>query len=119
MLTLVIFLLIIVSFLLVTSILMQSSKGGGLGGSAFGGGMGGLNSVLGGRNAAGFLAKATQYLAIAFFILIIVINFMVRGSQTPQSVIQEQAKKGSPTSSSSLPRPEGIDIEEPFEPADN
>ncbi|BFN36795.1 preprotein translocase subunit SecG [Fidelibacter multiformis] len=118
MLTFVIIILVIVSLLLVSSILMQSSKGGGLGGSAFGGGMGGLNSVLGGRNAAGFLAKATQYLAIAFFILIILINFMVRGSNAQRSVVQEQAKKGVVTSSSSLPRPSGIDIEEPEVPAE-
>ncbi len=110
MLTFVIIILVIVSLLLISSILMQSSKGGGLGGSTFGGGMGGLNSVLGGRNAAGFLAKATQYLAIVFFILII-LNFMVRGSNTQRSVVQEQAKKGVVTSSSSLPRPAGIDFE--------
>jgi len=118
MLAFIIFLLIIVSLMLVASILMQSSKGGGLGGAAFGGGMGGLNSVLGGRNAATFLAKATQYLAFAFFVLIIIINFLVRGSDSNRSIVQQQASKGVVTSSSTLPRPAGIDIEEPIAPAE-
>ncbi len=116
MLAFIIIILVIVSLMLVASILMQSSKGAGLGGAAFGGGMGGLNSVLGGKNAATFLAKATQYLALAFFVLIIIINFLVRGSDGNRSIVQEQASKGVITSSSTLPRPAGIDIEEPAAP---
>ncbi len=51
---------------LVLVVLMQSSKGEGLAGSAFGGGL--SSAVFGGRGAATFLSKATTVLAIVFML---------------------------------------------------
>lgn len=49
---------------LVVVVLMQSSKGEGLAGTSFAGGVSG--AVFGGRGAASFLSKATTVLAILF-----------------------------------------------------
>ena len=66
---------IITCIALVLVVLLQSSKGEGLAGSAFGGsGLGG--AVFGGRGAAGFLAKATSYLAVLFMLNCGVLAFM-------------------------------------------
>ena len=107
-------LFVIVSLLLIASILMQSSKGSGLAGTF--GGMGGANAVFGGRGAASFLAKATQYLAIAFFVLTILINMTIRTRTQVTSVVQEKAANRAVTPSSALPKPQGIDIVEPTVP---
>lgn len=79
---------LIVSLLLILVVLMQSSKGGGLAGT-FGGGSVGM--VFGVRRTADFLIQATQYLAIAFGLLALIVNifFLPRSTtQTPESVIQ-------------------------------
>jgi preprotein translocase subunit SecG len=69
---------IIVCFALVGVVLMQSSKGGGLAGSAFGGGGGsGLGgAVFGGRGAASFLSKATSVLAVVFMLNCLALAYM-------------------------------------------
>ncbi len=108
---------VLVSLLLIGSILMQSSKGSGLAGTF--GGLGGANTVFGGRGAASFLSKATQYLAIAFFVLTILINMTIRSRTQVTSVVQEKAAQNAVTPSSALPKPEGIDIIEPTVPADD
>ena len=58
---------ILISFSLILVVLMQSSKGGGLAGSAFGGG-GASGAVFGGRGAGSFLSKATSVLAALFML---------------------------------------------------
>ncbi len=57
---------ILICLALILVVLMQSSKGEGLAGSSFAGGVSG--AVFGGRGAASFLTKATTYLAIVFFV---------------------------------------------------
>ncbi|MCK5519818.1 MAG: preprotein translocase subunit SecG [Candidatus Marinimicrobia bacterium] len=113
-----VFIFVIVALLLIASILMQSSKGGGLAG-AFGGAGGGANAVFGGRGAASFLSKATQYLAIVFFVLTILINLTIRTRTDVRSVVQEKALERAVTPASALPKPEGINIVEPTVPVDN
>jgi len=61
--------------LLTIVVLMQSSKGGALS-AAFGGGSG---QVFGGRETATFLGKATQYLAILFFLTSLSLAFLSTG----------------------------------------
>jgi preprotein translocase subunit SecG len=66
---------IILGLLLVGVVLLQpGTKGGGLG-AAFGGG--GANSAFGARGAAPILAKLTYWLAGAFVITCVVIEFLV------------------------------------------
>jgi len=75
---------------LIISILMQSSKGGGLSG-VFGGGGGGMGSVFGGRGVASFLSKLTTILAIAFFVICLILGKITGPSSgnTEQSAIQK------------------------------
>ncbi|MBN1967984.1 MAG: preprotein translocase subunit SecG [Candidatus Delongbacteria bacterium] len=72
---LLIFLLIVNAVMVVLAILMQSDKGGGLSGSAFGGGES-LSSTFGSRESANFLNKATIFLVVSFFVLSIAISLM-------------------------------------------
>ena len=74
---------IIVCFALIFVVLMQSSKGGGLAGSAFGGGGGsGLGgAVFGGRGAASFLSKATSVLAVLFMLNCLALAYMSSSSR--------------------------------------
>ena len=79
---------------LVLVVLLQSSKGEGLAGSAFGGsGLGG--AVFGGRGAAGFLSKATSYLAVIFMLNCGALAFM---SSSSQRVTTTGAEPGDVTS---------------------
>lgn len=70
---------VITCIALVLVVLLQASKGEGLAGSAFGGGgLGG--AVFGGRGAAGFLSKATSYLAVMFMLNCGALAFMSASS---------------------------------------
>lgn len=107
---------IIVALLLVVSILLQSSKGTGLAGTF--GGVGGVNTVFGGRGAATLLSKITTYLAIFFFLLTIAINFVIRSdTQSRGSVVKEQSMERVVTPSSSLPMPKDINVDEVLKPS--
>jgi preprotein translocase subunit SecG len=73
---------IIVCIGLVMVVLLQSSKGGGLSGSAFGGGGGGVGgAVFGGRGAGSFLSKATTYLAVLFMVNCVSLAFISSGNK--------------------------------------
>jgi preprotein translocase subunit SecG len=61
--------------LLTIVVLMQSSKGGALS-AAFGGSSG---QIFGGRETATFLGKATQYIAILFFLTSLSLAFLSTG----------------------------------------
>ncbi|MCD6337037.1 MAG: preprotein translocase subunit SecG, partial [Candidatus Marinimicrobia bacterium] len=102
------------SVLLVISVLMQSSKGDGM--SAMTGG----SSVLGGRGAATFLSKFTQWAGVAFFVLIMTINLTVIRRNTPAntSVVQQQAGRQVATQASGLPMPSNIEVEQPTTPVE-
>jgi preprotein translocase subunit SecG len=112
--TLLVILLIITSILLILSVLMQSSKGDGM--SAMTGG----SSVLGGRSAATFLSKFTQWAGVAFFVLIMAINLHVvrRNTSSTESVVQKQAGKQVATQASGLPMPSNIEVEQPTAPVE-
>ncbi len=83
---------LIVCFLLILVVLMQSSKGGGLSG-AFGGGGG--QAIMGGRETASFLSKATTYLAIVFMITSLSLAFLsASGSEgAGESALKRAAKR--------------------------
>jgi preprotein translocase subunit SecG len=83
---------IITCFLLIIVVLMQSSKGGGLSG-AFGGGGG--QTMLGGREAATFLGKATTYLAVIFMVTSLTLAFLSagRGGEEQESVLRRAAQR--------------------------
>ena len=83
---------VIVCFLLIIVVLMQSSKGGGLSG-AFGGGGG--QAILGGRETATFLSKATTYLAVIFMLTSLSLAFLSagRGGGEAESVLRKAAQR--------------------------
>ncbi len=83
---------VITSALLIIAVLMQSSKGGGLSG-AFGGGGG--QAILGGRETASFLSRATTYLAIIFMCTSLSLAFLSagRGSQQSESALKKAAQQ--------------------------
>ncbi len=112
--TFLVILLIITSILLILSVLMQSSKGDGM--SAMTGG----SSVLGGRGAATFLSKFTQWAGVGFFVLIMAINLHVvrRNAPANASVVQQQSGKQVATQASGLPMPSNVEVEQPTEPVE-
>ncbi|MBN1163787.1 MAG: preprotein translocase subunit SecG [Candidatus Krumholzibacteriota bacterium] len=79
-------------FLLIVVVLLQSSKGGGLSG-AFGGGGG--QAIMGGREAATFLSKATTYLAVIFMLTSLSLAFLSagRGGREIDSVLRRAAQR--------------------------
>jgi len=83
---------LIVCLLLILVVLMQSSKGGGLSG-AFGGGGG--QAIMGGRETASFLSKATTYLAIIFMITSLSLAFLsaARSGAETDSALRRAAQR--------------------------
>ena len=83
---------IVTCVLLIVAVLMQSSKGGGLSG-AFGGGGG--QAILGGRETATFLSKATTYLAVIFMVTSLSLAFLSagRGGQEAESALRKAAQQ--------------------------
>lgn len=110
--TFFVILLILVSILLVISVLMQSSKGDGMVAMTAG------SSVLGGRGAATFLSKFTQWAGVIFFVLILAINITVarRDKSATESVVRQQSGKQVATQASGLPSPANVEIETPTAP---
>jgi len=105
MFTLLIVVEVLLSIVLILVILMQSSKGGGLAGT-FGGGSVGM--VFGVRRTADFLTQATQWLAVAFAVIALVVNifFLPRMSGTsPESVIQKGGGQQQQGTTPQLPPP--------------
>lgn len=82
----------IACFFLILVVLMQSSKGGGLSG-AFGGGGG--QAIMGGRETATFLSKATTYLAVIFMVTSLSLAFLSagRGGSETQSALRRAAER--------------------------
>jgi len=91
--TILLFVHVLICMALMVSVLLQSGKGGNLAG-AFGVG-GGSQTLFGGRGAATFLTRATQYLGAAFFVTSLVLALMARGAVGGQkSLIQQEAQRG-------------------------
>ncbi len=86
--TVLLILFVIISLALMLIVLVQSSKGGGLGG-AFGGGGGG-QAVFGGRGAAPFLAKLTNYLAASYFVFALLLSIASARGRSEDSEFQEE-----------------------------
>lgn len=90
---------VITCIALIMVVLLQSSKGEGLAGSAFSGGLSG--AVFGGRGAATFLSKSTTVLAIVFMLNCGALAFMSSRARTPEaggattteSVVTRQAQQ--------------------------
>ena len=101
---------ILLSFLLVVVILLQAGKGGGLA-SAFGG-SGTSDAVFGGRQAAGFLSKATTVLGALFMLSAFGLALLSSYTSGPRSVVQEQLQ-GNPapiTAPAPTAQPVGSDV---------
>lgn len=93
-------LFIFVALLMTLSILMQSSKGGGLAASFGGMGAGG---VLGPRDAANFLQKATTILAILYGVICLVIGFIGRPTSVESGSVIQRGIQEQQTTVPSLP----------------
>lgn len=83
---------VVTCVILIVAVLMQSSKGGGLSG-AFGGGGG--QAILGGRETATFLSKATTYLAVIFMCTSLSLAFLSagRGGPEAESALKKAAQR--------------------------
>ena len=83
---------VLICIALMAVVLLQSGKGGNLAG-AFGVG-GASQTLFGGRGAATFLTRATQYLGGAFFVTSLVLALLSRGTPAEQkSLIQREAAR--------------------------
>jgi len=88
MLTFLAILLILAAVVMMLFILAQNPKGGGLS-STFGG----TTQIIGARQTADFLEKATWYIAIGILAVILISNFFIPKGQTVEerkSMMQEQ-----------------------------
>jgi preprotein translocase subunit SecG len=92
----------IVCVLMVLLVLVQSDKGGGLAG-AFGG-MGGVNTVFGGRGTATVLTKATTWFAFGFIAICLLLNILVAHSSSEQikTKLQKRAERMQKTAPASV-----------------
>jgi preprotein translocase subunit SecG len=80
-------LLILDGAFLITVVLLQAGKGGGL--AAMGGGVTATDGILGGRQAATFLTRASWSTGGAFMVLALILAIMSSRAQQPTSVLQE------------------------------
>jgi preprotein translocase subunit SecG len=91
-------LLLIDGVLLSIIVLLQSGKGGGL--AAMGGASAGTDSLIGGRQAATLLTKATWVTGGLFLFLAVALSVLSSRAQRPQSVLrglqQQQAPAAAP-----------------------
>ncbi len=88
MLTFLLILIILAAIILVLFILAQNPKGGGLSAT-----FGGSSQIIGARQTADFLEKATWYLAIAIVVITLLTNFFIPRTSSEgqqESVMQEQ-----------------------------
>ncbi len=84
---------VLVCLFLILFVLIQSDKGGGLAGAL--GGMGGVNTIFGGRGTATIITKVTTGLALGYLVLSLMLNLLVSHSSTEQvkGVLQKRAEK--------------------------
>lgn len=88
MFTVLAIILIIAALILVLIILAQNPKGGGLSAT-----FGGSNQIIGARQTADFLEKATYYIAIGIAVVVILSNVFIpkdKIEEQRQSKLQEQ-----------------------------
>lgn len=92
-------LLLIDGALLTVVVLLQSGKGGGL--ASMGGGMG-TDNLIGGRQAATILTKATWVTGGLFLFISLVLAVLSSRAQRPSSILREEFK---PTTTQTAPAP--------------
>lgn len=93
-------LIALVAFFIIAIVLLQSGKGGGLA-AEFGGASSSTDSIMGGRQAANVLTRASWISGGVFMALALVLAIQASQSTAPQSSIlrQEfQTPSGGPTS---------------------
>ncbi len=88
-------LLILDGIFLTVIILLQAGKGGGL--AAMGGGVTSTEGVLGGRQAATFLVRATWAAGAAFMVLALILAILSSRQQQPGSILQDLQAPAAPT----------------------
>jgi preprotein translocase subunit SecG len=91
-------------------ILLQSGKGGGL--AAMGGGAAATEGILGGRQAATVLTRATWTAGSVFMVLSLVLAILSSRAQAPQSILRPDA----PTTTAPAPEPLPLGGEQPATP---
>jgi preprotein translocase subunit SecG len=89
------FLLILNGFFLAVVVLLQSGKGGGL--ASMGGSGAGTDTLIGGRQAATLLTKATWASGGLFLVLALTLSILSTRSQTPQSILRDEFRQSTPT----------------------
>ena len=83
-------LLILDGLVLIVVVLLQAGKGGGL--ASMGGGVTATEGILGGRQAATFLTRATWTTGGVFMVLSLVLSILSsRAATQPSSVLQQEA----------------------------
>lgn len=82
-------LIALVAFFIITIVLLQSGKGGGLS-AEFGGASSSTDSIMGGRQAANFLTRASWISGGVFMALALVLAIQASRSTAPQSSILRQ-----------------------------
>lgn len=88
MLTLFLILLSIAAILLILIILAQNPKGGGLSSS-----FGGSTQIIGARQTADFLEKASWYIAVGILVIVLMTNVFkpsTEGTKERKSIISDQ-----------------------------
>ncbi len=90
---------VFLSFVLIGLVLLQNDKGGGLAGAL--GGMGG-GAAFSGGSAATFITKLTTWVAMASFVVILVLNAMAN-STSPQAQSELKGAAGDRGLSTILP----------------
>jgi preprotein translocase subunit SecG len=86
---------VLICIALVLIVLLQAGRGGGLSG-AFGGAGGTAQTLFGGRGAATFLTKTTQWLAAGFMVMSILLAVLSSRAQTTggeAGLLQERARQ--------------------------
>lgn len=90
-------LMILDGLLLMVIVLLQSGKGGGLAAMGGGGGTMGTEGLVGGRQAATILTKATWITGALFLVLALMLSIMsTSAQQTPDSVLQGEFQQSAP-----------------------
>lgn len=91
MLTVISIVLILAAVVLILVVLAQNPKGGGLSAT-----FGGSNQIIGARQTADFLEKATWYIAIGILVVVLASNFFIpnqRIQEQQQSLMSEQIEE--------------------------
>lgn len=95
-------LLIIDGLLLGIVVLLQAGKGGGL--ASMGGGAG-TDTLIGGRQAATILTKASWICGGTFMTLALVLSIISSRAAAPRSVLQEEFRRGTTQQQQGQPAP--------------